>query len=204
MEGLAFNGRKERANQELGIAMSDILQKLHQDHIHMAQVLDVLDRQLDIIRHPESGDDADMNLIRESALYFMTFPDKVHHVAEDKVFEKTEQVAPDMKPQFEKLRSDHVALASVGKEFHEMMDNLCSGQVMQRAELVAEIEKFIDVQREHMNLEEGKIFPEAKSSLSKTNIDEIEAEYEASVDPIFGPKVEKYFEQIRQAIVQET
>ena len=182
--------------------MSDILQKLHQDHIHMAQVLDVLARQLDVLRHPESGTDADLNLLRESALYFMTFPDKVHHVAEDKLFRKTEQVAPDMKPDFEKLRSDHARLASVGKEFHELMDNLCAGEVMQRAEIVSEIEKFIDVQREHMNLEEGKIFPEARSSLSKTNIDEIEAEYEASIDPIFGPKVEKYFEQIREAIME--
>ena len=183
--------------------MTDILQRLHQDHIHMAQVLDVLEQQLNIMRHPESGSDADLNLIRESALYFMTFPEKVHHVAEDKMFQKAEEVAPDMRPSFEKLRSDHIALSAVGKEFHALMDRLCAGQVLERAQIVAEMEKFLDVQRSHMNLEEGEIFPEAKASLSKANIDEIAAEYEASIDPVFGPKVEEYFDRIREAIVDE-
>ena len=182
--------------------MNDILDKLHEDHIHMAQVLDALDQQLDIMRHPETGSDADLHLIREGALYFMTFPDKVHHVAEDKMFHKTEQVTTDMKSLFEKLRRDHVLLAAAGKEFHDMMGNLCAGEVMERAQIIGELEKFINLQRQHMNLEEGTIFPQARSSLSKADIEEIEAEYAASVDPVFGPKVEKYFERIRQAIVE--
>lgn len=183
--------------------MSDILQKLHQDHIHMAQILDVLDQQLDLMRHPESGTDANLELIRESALYFMSFPDKVHHVAEDKLFEETEQFSPDMKPDFEKLRADHVALAEIGKSFHEMMDNLCAGQVMERAELVSEIDKFVSAQREHMNIEEAKIFPEARAHLDKTNFDEIQTAYESNLDPVFGPKLEKYFERIREAILED-
>ncbi|MGR8949342.1 MAG: hemerythrin domain-containing protein [Gammaproteobacteria bacterium] len=181
--------------------MADILDRLHQDHIHMAQVLDVLDQQLEILRHPENGYDADLDLIRESAHYFMSFPDKVHHVAEDKLFAKTERVAPDMKPEFEKLRSDHKKLAEEGVRFHQITEQLCAGEVLERSVIVKELAAFLRLQRDHMDLEEGHVFPGARASLNSTNIEEIEAEYSASVDPIFGEKLESYYESIREAIV---
>lgn len=167
----------------------------------MAQVLDVLEQQLEILRHPESDQDIDLELIRESAHYFTSFPDQVHHVAEDKVFAKTEKVSPDMKAQFEKLRSEHRELAQEGARFHHTAEKLCAGEVVERAMIIEELAKFLNLQRDHMDFEEGEVFPGARASLNRASIAEIEAEYSASVDPIFGKKVENYYECIREAIV---
>ena len=181
--------------------MADILTRLHQDHIHMAQVLDVLEQQLEILRHPEGEQNPDLNLILECALYFVSFPDKVHHVAEDKLFSKTERVLPDMKAAFSRLRHDHQNLAREGEKFHRTIEKICAGEVLERAVLVREIDNFVRHQRDHMNLEEAEIFPRAKSELSEINFAEIETEYEASLDPVFSSKVENYYERIRDAIV---
>lgn len=181
--------------------MSEILARLHQDHIHMAEVLNVLDRQLEVLRHPEGEQQPDLNLILECAHYFVSFPDKVHHVAEDKLFAKTEEVLPDMKSEFDRLRKDHQTLAREGEKFHHSIEKICAGEVQQRTVIINEIDNFVRLQRAHMDLEEGKIFPRAKAGLSAINFDEIEADYLATLDPIFSDKIEDYYERIREAII---
>lgn len=108
--------------------------------------------------------------------------------------------APEMKPVFARLRKDHESLSQIGSDFHAMIKNLGGGEVIERTTLIKSVEDFLNIQRNHMNFEKGQIFPHVKALVSEAVFDDIEQEYLASVDPLFGAKVENYFERIQQDI----
>ncbi len=184
--------------------MSDILDKLHGDHIRIAQLLDLLESQLDLLRHPQGEGAADHGLMRDIARYFVTFPDHGHHAIEDRLFSAMETASPALKNRFAALRTDHESLGSLGEKFYAMLDAVCAGQIVERQALVDAVQEFLDLQRQHMNTEESDIFPHARACLDGTDIAAIEAEHAALDDPLFGAEMDDYFARLHETIVART
>jgi len=181
--------------------MTTFLDKLNQDHVHMAQLLDLLAAQLTLLRDPDG--EPDYRLMQDIAYYFICFPDSVHHRAEDAVFRALEEKSPSQRKRIEALRLEHVELAEMGQEFNLLLEGVCSGHVVTRDKIVSAGENFLERQRRHMDTEEGEIFVIAKAYLN----DEIVAAF-ASIHaevqgPLFGTDTRDSFNRLRQAIMEK-
>ena len=65
--------------------MPALLERLNQDHKHLALVLDLLDTLLDLFHE---GQEPDYELICEMLEYMENYEDQVHHPSEDLIFER--------------------------------------------------------------------------------------------------------------------
>lgn len=182
--------------------MSKILDELHQDHIRMAQLLDILAAQFAHLKDADA--DVDLRLMRDIADYFVSFPDAVHHPTEDAVFDTLEARSPDLRMRFEALRQDHVELALIGREFFELMQSACSGHVVPRAQLAAATDNFLRRQRQHMDVEESEIFPLARAYLQGVSIGKFGTNYNGADDPLFGGKIRDGFSRLHEAITENS
>jgi hemerythrin-like domain-containing protein len=181
--------------------VTKLLDRLHQDHVHMAQLLDLLAAQLVLLRDPHA--DADYSLMRDIAYYFICFPDSVHHPAEDMIFGALEEKSPDLKNRFAALRAEHAEISEIGQAFHLLLEGVCSGHMVPRDKILSAAENFLNRQRRHMDTEEGEIFVIAKAYLSDESVAEFETAHGEIHDPLFGTEIRDSFKRLHAAIMEQ-
>ena len=179
----------------------NILDSLHQDHVHMAELLDLLEVQLERLRHPEGEQQADISLMSSIARYFVSYPEVTHHPTEDQLFRELAGDNLEFSEQVKQLQSDHAVLKKLGQEFENLTDDVVSGDVVGREDIVHATENFLARQREHMNLEETAVLPAAAERLDGAAIAAVETAYYDSIDPLFGDQVDEHYAKLREAIV---
>lgn len=181
--------------------MHQIMQDLHQDHIHLAKVLCVMDKQLEKLA---AGEDADLFLMLDILDYIQHYPDLVHHPKEDKVYQVFKGYSSVAEEIVNELTEEHEKLPEVGKQFHQLVDGAANGSIfVSRDDLYDKLQEFIAVQRRHMNLEEEKLFPMINLTLSEEDWLEIEKAVDQSSDPLFGNSVKGCYQSLYDSIKKE-
>ncbi len=181
--------------------MHQIMQDLHQDHIHLAKVLCVLDIQLEKLA---SEEDADLFLMIDILDYIQHYPDLVHHPKEDKVYQVFKAYSSVAEDIVEELMDEHKQLPDISKGFHQLLDGAANDIVfVSREELYDKLQEFIAVQRRHMNIEEEKLFPLINLTLSSDDWALIDKAIEKSADPLFGGSVEACYQSLYESINKE-
>ena len=71
-----------------------------------------------------------------------------------------------------------------------------------RAALVTWAQAYINLQVEHMLMEEQLLFPAAEASLTDGDWQELETVMRSEEDPLFGDGVDAHFERLRQMILR--
>ncbi|KAG1694650.1 hypothetical protein GQR58_006653 [Nymphon striatum] len=150
------------------ITMHKIMKGLQKDHQNLAQVLEIMELQLERIAE---GDDSALALMFDASSYIQNYPDMIHHPKENKIFEVF------------KYRSNEEA------ESLEI-----------REELVKNIQDYIELEWEHMNLEESVVFPLIDKTLEDKDWKLLEELIEADADPLFSDKIEDTFKTLYQSI----
>ncbi|KAG1694652.1 hypothetical protein GQR58_006653 [Nymphon striatum] len=117
------------------------------------------------------GDDSALALMFDASSYIQNYPDMIHHPKENKIFEVF------------KYRSNEEA------ESLEI-----------REELVKNIQDYIELEWEHMNLEESVVFPLIDKTLEDKDWKLLEELIEADADPLFSDKIEDTFKTLYQSI----
>ena len=181
----------------------NILEKLHQDHVRMSALLNILENELKRMKKPDGEEEANVHLMRDIARYFVGFPDVTHHPTEDKLFSELSTGDSEMEDRVALLRDDHADLSELAQQFELLLIEVVSGGIVERDALTQATEAFLNGQREHMNKEEKTILPEAEKRLDERAIAGIEAAYDAANDPLFGSKVDEYYERLNSAILAQ-
>ncbi len=179
--------------------MSKVVGDLHEDHGNIRMLLDLLAREIDAVAEANGGD---FELMRDIMIYMVRYPDHTHHPKEDLMFERMRGrgVAPDTEAIIEKLLREHVALAEKGAAFRDMLAGVVDGAMVERDVLVATGRDYADFLEYHARLEDGTVFIEASKLLDEVDWAAIEGAFEARVDPIFGPVVQKEFQLLYEHI----
>lgn len=140
-----------------------VVQALHNEHIFMSNMLDSLSEQVELLT---DGKDTDFNLLFDIIDYMQNFPDRYHHPREDILYQRMalrdEQCARDVQILMEEHRTlEHLAdeLAACIKDIHALPT------VLKKERARDLCEKYVELLREHMNLEEGKVLPRAAEVL---------------------------------------
>jgi len=172
------------------------MQILHEDHINVARLLDVIDHVMDQIRQ---GNVESLQLACNAMRYMTAYPDMYHHPTEDAVFARLVQRAPETRPVIEQLSAEHKVIGETGTVFLKTLGDSVQ-QPAEPARLLQLGPAYIDQLREHMNIEEGDVFPIIKVVLSNHDWGLLEETLASAVDPLFGPQIQKGYQDLARVL----
>ena len=170
--------------------MADVMQQLHQDHVNIARLLDVMDTHLKLF---QEGEKPDYVLMMDVMQYMTHYPDLFHHPIENLVFTKLSERDPTSRLLVKELMSQHETLASKGADFLDILRTVVEEQMVSRETLESRGKEYVRMLRRHADVEEGQAFPLARSQLTEEDWEEIRETMEHMEDPLFGSTVEKQY-----------
>lgn len=177
--------------------MSAILEQLHRDHRNMASLLDLLDRHARAIA---AGQEDDYRLVAEIIKYFNHYPTASHHPYEDEVFRWVCGESPSLCEAVEDLRSEHVAQARLGEKVATFLQGVLAGHLVPRQKIVDELSAYSEIQRRHIDKEEGHLLKETERLLREKNLDEIPVARPDTIDPVFGAAIDDEYSDLIDAL----
>lgn len=180
--------------------MSKILKILHQDHINISRLLDLLESQVKFL---EENIQANLQLIRDMVDYIMNYPDLYHHPLEDLVFELLRHKDRDIGPVIDHLLGEHKILTETTICLAGMLGNIHSDDKEQTRILADLLQKYVNLSRSHMDIEESNLFPRAKQILTDGDWTEIEKGFNCKDDPLFGKVIFQQYQSIYDSIVKQ-
>ena len=113
--------------------MTQLLERLHEDHQHLTRILDLLERLLDMFHQ---GTEPDYELICEMLEYMEQYAEQLHHPTEDLIFERMRTYDAGQQQILDVLTNQHEVLGEINKQFRASMEGIIHGDVLRRGSLV--------------------------------------------------------------------
>ena len=178
--------------------MNTIMTELHQDHVHLSRLLDIMDEQLVIL---STDGDPDLSLMSDIVNYIQHYPDLVHHPKEDQVYKVFRERSDHWNDEVDALLKEHHNLPETTLEFFRLLEGAANGSlIVSRDELSERVERFVKLQRAHMSQEENNIFPVIEKTLTDEDWAKVEKNLIRHADPLFGSNVEDCYKNLYQSI----
>jgi len=179
--------------------MPALLERLNQDHKHLALVLDLLEKLLDLFHE---GEEPDYELICEMLEYMENYEDQVHHPSEDLIFERM-KARGSHHSVIDVLMKQHSVLGELTRYFRQSLEGIVHEEVLRRDQVEAQGRDLVETLRNHLNLEEGEAFPLAREVLTDADWEELEREASAVADPVFGDRDPARFRALYQYLMRQ-
>jgi len=97
------------------------------------------------------------------------------------------------------LLNEHQQIPKVTIAFQQLLDGALSGSIIiSRKDLSERITNFIDIQMNHLNIEEEKLFPLINKKMKESDWDVVESEIKEKDAPLFGEKIEATYQDLYQ------
>jgi hemerythrin-like domain-containing protein len=136
---------------------------LNNEHRHIASLLDGLAEQADRLL---PGRTPDFELMLDIAQYMSAYPDEYHHPREDLLFAQLTARDPDAGELVGQLLEGHKEIFRRSRELlGELKRVVRDGEAADNRRLKYLCDRYIGFYWEHINLEEGKVFPRATAKL---------------------------------------
>jgi hemerythrin-like domain-containing protein len=180
---------KSRARETEKARIPRVLRCLFEEHRHLAALVHVLNEKAGKEQPLRTSD---YYLIRDIVGYMHDYPDAVHHPTENRLFSLLLERAPSKKKGVDRLMDDHRDVAEETRQLLELLDRAIENpgdsneQAVRRA-----CREFAAHQTAHMQFENRKMFPAAMEHLTADDFSQIEADFAAANDPLFGELVGK-------------
>lgn len=137
-----------------------MLDALHQDHINMNQLLQLLDTNVKQIRQ---GAVPDLKLMAEAIEYIGHYADIYHHPVEDLIYRHFADKSPELSRLMYQCEQEHHNLQNkTGQVLAPINETLMDGMVPMD-NIIDALEAFLIAEKSHLDFEEVKIFPLLKS-----------------------------------------
>ena len=180
--------------------MHPVVHRLHRDHEHLDQALDLLERHVNAFHEAER---IDFELISSVLEYLADYADQVHHRVEDHLFEPLRDRDDDIGATVRQIMQQHPHLSSRTRQFQRTVDGVVHDAVVTREELEQQARAFLALQREHLRLEENRLLPQLEQLLDPATLDAAAALLPGEDDPVFGAQRRdqfvRLFERLEEA-----
>lgn len=177
--------------------MPNPLKTLRADHTNFKGLLGLLDAE---IARFQKGKEPDYPLMRDALHYMTQYPDRVHHPAEDVIFEHLLKLDSSLKPAITEMFVEHERLVAGGTELLRLLEEVLGDAVMSRDVVTAAARKYLDAMRAHIDREERTLFPLAEKRLTAADWAAIEAESRKLPDPLFGTVTDPRYRAILERL----
>ena len=172
----------------------------HEDHVHFAQLLDLLESQVILFNR---GERPNYSLMASIIHYMRHFGDRVHHPREDIAYARLVERDPDMEIMVNRLQQEHRVIANVGETLVDRLNEAESDMISSRAALEAAAAMYLVYYRNHLSSEERHVMPRTARSLTAADWKAVDEAVPASADPLFGADVHQRFAVLRAQIESE-
>ena len=176
---------------------SDALRLIEIEHKRMGQVLDVLERQIDLT---ENSKETDYKLIKLIVDYFLNFPDTCHHPKEDLIFARVIAHKPNEMGIFGDLINEHKELSQITHKARDEVYLQCATSLVM-SNIVPILKAFLETYRHHIEAENKTFFPYVLKNLSQEEFDLIDFDLFDREDPVYDDDAEEQFSRLRDEIV---
>ena len=173
---------------------------IQREHRAIAAVVHCLDQ---LLREVRSGElEPPFDVFEQIIAYMHDFPDQLHHPKEDNyLFPVLAKRAPELGAAFDLLRRQHVEGAQRTVDLLAKLEAYKQDPKANFAAFDEAATGFVEYQREHIALEESRIMPAARKSLTAVDWRAIDAAFAKNDDPIFGDKPQSKFNKLFSRIV---
>lgn len=176
-----------------------IISELHQDHVNLNKLLMILRQKVVKLRE---GQHPNFNLMADVINYIANYADGFHHPREDKLYEYLSSRDSLLDEKLQKCVEDHLTLKHASLHLQEKIDGILHDAVLPMQEFANLLEEYVLCQTEHLNFEEGEIFPLIEKLVSEAEMTKLEAQLPMPEDPLFGEKrAQEYMELYRELIL---
>lgn len=99
------------------------------------------------------------------------------------------------------LMEEHKVLIEESHAVRHLIEQVLHGSVFPRANVEESLARYLVLQREHLNAEEGRVFNLMDQTLNLGDWERIEQVIPVSTDPLFGGEVQKRYRSIFDQIM---
>ncbi|SHF16693.1 Hemerythrin-like domain-containing protein [Microbulbifer donghaiensis] len=181
--------------------MDAIYRQLCRDHKHMQQLLDAFEKLLHQLGRSDR-DPATLSLILDALDYLSVYPDKWHHPTEELVFARLLTKPAHDRDAIYSAQMQHERIAAATKHMSGLFYAVANDSAVERHTLVDACTNYLQLQREHMELENRVIFPQIELYLTDTDWDAIRTQIGTQQDPLFNDDTRKTYESLRQHLTE--
>lgn len=174
----------------------EIMVTLNSEHRYISSLLEALAEQADNLLPGRAPDYA---LMHDVVRYMASFPDEYHHPREDLVFERLVARDPEARPLVEELLEGHREISRRSRELLGHLERVTSGgSSLDNQKMKYLCDRYIGHYWEHINIEEGKVFPRATAKLRPDDWFAVNSKAKYVDDPLFGSRVKKEYARLSQ------
>lgn len=177
---------------------TQLLAELRQDHRNMAILLDLLQKEIDRIDHPDES--PDFGLLSDIMRYMTVYPDTMHHPKEDLIYVGMQAKQPELAEGLEQVEVDHKDIAKLGKRLLDDIEAIVAGTVVARKRVIGDAQQYVHRLREHMTWEEEDLFPRADAMGDGLKLDTSHLD---AADPVFGVQRDTSFANLSQTVERD-
>ena len=177
--------------------VNKILGELREDHRNMAMLLDLIERESNLIYE---GEEPDFDLVYDIMHYMTVYPDAVHHPKEDQLYAELKSIRPDLSAGFERITLDHRSISESGLKLREQLGAISAGSFVRRKTIVGNALRYVNQLRSHMQWEELDLFKRCDEMVSDGHEFIIESTVVRMSDPLFGGGSHDQFKHLLKSI----
>lgn len=181
-----------------GHPMAKILDDLHDDHMNMARLFDLIGRELGTFK---TGEHPDYELVQKILDYCLAYPDQVHHPKEDLVFARLKARRPKAADAIGDLADEHRQLKAFTRRFATALANVLEDEQLPRDWFIDLANDFLAFSRRHMQMEEVLFFPAARKHLTAADWAELERAIASRIEQAFDADSLNHFQAAYREIM---
>lgn len=178
--------------------MNPTIDGLHNDHKHFAELLDLLNDQIERVKQERTPD---FPLMLDILDYIKSYPDQIHHPREDAIYRAALRHEGEHREVINALLKEHEALKHMAADIYYSTAALLDDGTIDRDEYVGTMCRYIEQQRQHIDVEEGQVFPVLADILTDDDWVEADAIIPLRADPLFGHDVLEQYGKLYDHIV---
>jgi hemerythrin-like domain-containing protein len=169
----------------------------HEEHVYFAQLLDLLEKELQAFRGDATPN---CELMFDIVSYLRDYGDAFHHPREDEAFRRLERRCPELGLETVRLAQEHRVIANAGNALCTHLAAVVSGAMVPRADIESAAATYLAYYRGHLAAEEEQILTRAALEL---DAEDWEAVRLAAPPAGEAPKSPGYYRELRRRIALE-
>lgn len=173
--------------------MANEIFKLRKEHLNFKKMLNLLERQLDLLH---KGEEPDYQIMADILCYMTEYSDVSHHPREEAIFSLLAERDSATKIDVAEITRQHYTIGEAGFNFHKKLENIINGEseIIRLEEIETPGRIYVTILRAHMEKEEQSLFVMAEKLFNDDDWKKVKTDMQISIsDPIFGKDVEERF-----------
>ena len=170
-----------------------ILSVLHRDHINMSKLLTLIEKNIELIKQ---GNSADLKLMAEAIEYIGHYADLYHHPLEDVLYDYFKDKSEELTLLINRCEKEHQELKLCTEQVLSPISVSLLDGMLPMHRIIESLEAFLEKEKQHINFEEGKIFPKIEALASAQDWEKLAKESWLKTDAMFQKFDSNHYAQL--------